>query len=324
MTYQSVRPRRGFTLVELLVVIAIIGILVALLLPAVQAAREAGRRTQCANNLKQIGLGIHNYADVYKGLIPLGGNNWGNPQTSWWVADLPFMEQTAIYNQLPMNPVSGGAVDARVNLNNGINLRQTKIPYGRCPTDSTDEMYNGAFQFSYSGSLGSQRTPSADGNCQPFLGNAQPLTQGNADHGNCTSPEQLSGVFSRLGAKIKLASVTDGLSNTIFVGEVLGKCNDHAGGDGWCSYNQSANAHASTCVAINDMTTCPLGTGKITNPSCTTQSNWNYSWGFRSQHPGGAQFLLGDGSARFIQETVNYATYQALGGRADGKTVGDY
>jgi len=326
MSCFSTRPRRGFTLVELLVVIAIIGILVALLLPAVQAAREAARRSQCSNNLKQMGLGIHNYADTYKGMLPRAGNDWANPQTSWHVAALPFMEQSALYNQLPMYPVNPpGAVDARVNVNSGINLRQVKIPYGRCPSDSTDEMFNGAYQFSYCGSMGSQSTPSANPACETWQPNQQQgLLYGNAGHGNDSRPDSLSGVFNRTGARIRYSMITDGLSNTIFVGEFIGKCNDHTGGDGWCSFNQAANAHASTVVPINDDTTCPAGTGKITNPSCTAQNNWNYSWGFRSQHPGGAQFLLGDGSARFIQESINIVTYQRLGGRADGGTIGDF
>lgn len=111
------------------------------------------------------------------------------------------------------------------------------------------------------------------------------------------------------------------MSNTIFVGEVMAKCNDHLGG-GWAHYNQFNNAHASTVVPMNDGTTCPKGTLLITNPSCTAQNNWNYSWGFRSQHPGGVQFLMGDGSARYIAQGINHTTYQRLGGRADGQAVG--
>jgi len=321
MTYFRTRPRRGFTLVELLVVIAIIGILVALLLPAVQAAREAGRRSQCSNNLKQFGLGIHNYSDTYKGPLPRAGNSWANPQTSWHVAALPFMEQSALYNQLRMYPTTGGAVDA----SNDAGVRQVRLAYGRCPSDSGNDMSQGCFQFSYSGSMGSQSTPSnGGGTCDSYQVNMQPLTAGNAGHGNDPNPDTLSGVFNRTGAIIKLAMVTDGLSNTIFVGEKMSKCDPTHEPGGWPYYNSTANAHASTVCPINDMTTCPAGTGKVTNPSCTGGDKWNYAWGFKSQHPGGCQFLLGDGSARYIQENINIVTYQRLGGRADGNAVGDY
>lgn len=313
--------RRAFTLVELLVVIAIIGILVALLLPAVQAAREAARRSQCSNNLKQFGLGIHNYADTYKGLIPPGGNNWGNPQTSWHVALLPFIEQSALYNQLPMN---NPAIDvSNYTLPSGQWIRQIKLPYGRCPSDPSDEMYGNVFQMSYSGSLGSQHTPSANGSCNPYVGNRIQANVGTDDHGNTTDGSRLSGVFGRLCPKMKLASATDGLSNTIFVGEVMAHCNDHYAG--WPHYNAFNNAHASTVCPINDFTTCiGASAGEIRHPSCTTQSNWNISWGFRSRHPGGAQFLLGDGSVVLLNQNINIVTYNALGGKADGVPIGNY
>jgi prepilin-type N-terminal cleavage/methylation domain-containing protein/prepilin-type processing-associated H-X9-DG protein len=315
------RWRRAFTLVELLVVIAIIGILVALLLPAVQAAREAARRSSCSNNLKQFGLGIHNFADSNKGLIPPGGNNWANPQVSWHVFALPFMEQSPLYNQLPLNNT---AIDSsNFTLASGQNIRTVKIPYGRCPTDPSDEMYGGTFQFSYCGSLGSQRTPSADGSCNPYLGNQITASSGMDDHGNTTDAARLSGPFGRLCPKMKLANTTDGLSNTIFVGEVIINCTDHYGG-GWPHYNQGNNAHASTVCPINDFTTCVgAGPSEIRHPSCTTQSNWNISWGFRSRHPQGAQFLMGDGSVRFVQQSINIVTYNAMGGKADGVPFAD-
>jgi prepilin-type N-terminal cleavage/methylation domain-containing protein/prepilin-type processing-associated H-X9-DG protein len=313
--------RRAFTLVELLVVIAIIGILVALLLPAVQAAREAARRTQCSNNLKQFGLGIHNFADSNKGLIPPGGNNWGFPYTSWHVAALPFMEQGALYSQLPMN---NPATDpSNTVLASGQNVRTVKLPYGRCPTDTSDEMYGGSFVLSYSGSLGSNRAPSASSSCEPYAGNQIP-NQGTADHGNTLDAAQLSGPFGRLCPRMKLANVTDGLSNTIFVGEVMAHCNDHYGG-GWPVYNQMNNAHATTLVPINDFTTCVgASPAEIRFPSCTTQSNWNISWGFRSRHPGGSQFLFGDGSVTMLNTTIDMVTYNRLGAKSDGQAIGPY
>jgi prepilin-type processing-associated H-X9-DG protein len=125
---------------------------------------------------------------------------------------------------------------------------------------------------------------------------------------------------------IRLSQVTDGLSNTIFVGEQMAQCHDHLDG-AWCHDNGYGNAHASTAIPINNMTTCynsqAEATGKpgVTHPQCFTKSNWNFSWGFRSNHPGGAQFLLGDGSVRMVSQTVDHTTYQRLGGRADGNAV---
>jgi prepilin-type processing-associated H-X9-DG protein len=128
-------------------------------------------------------------------------------------------------------------------------------------------------------------------------------------------------MFCRSGMNISMSDVTDGTSNTIQVGEILPGCNDHA--RGWWFYNGMGNAHASTSVPINEMTTC-VNSKKITFPNCTNPQNWNLSWGFRSQHPGGAQFVFVDGSAHFLSETLDYTTYQRLGGRRDGRNVGSY
>jgi prepilin-type N-terminal cleavage/methylation domain-containing protein/prepilin-type processing-associated H-X9-DG protein len=314
------RQRPAFTLVELLVVIAIIGILVALLLPAVQAAREAARRSSCSNNLKQYGLAIHNHHDT-KNTMPEGGNNWANPQVSWQVRLLPFAEQAPLYDQLKLD----GSIDAPQQvLSSGKPAREHKVPFARCSSDNSEDMIGGWFQTSYSGSLGSQRTPSADGNCHPYLS----IAEKQADHGNTLSMSDLSGPFGRLARGCKFAEVTDGLSNTIFVGEILPGCHDHTGG--FWQYNGMGNAHASTSVPINNMTTCfnsqaeATGKGGVTHPQCYNKSNWNFSWGFRSRHPGGAQFLLGDGSVRFLAQTVDHTTYQRLGGKADGNPLGDF
>ncbi len=347
----SSRWRRAFTLVELLVVIAIIGILIALLLPAVQAAREAARRSQCSNNLKQFGLALHNYHDVSKVFAP-GGQNWGYPFISWQVRIMPYAEQGGPYNAVKSwgdaqvktvdelsneggcrwaeAPVGPGGLQAR---------RSIQAPYTRCPSDGLGNLERDGNWMStnYSGSLGSQRTPSADANCQPYLTPRVHYEdpQGNADHGNTCSKQTLSGMFGRLlggsamgsprgycGEAVGIADVTDGTSNTIFVGEILPECNDHTAG--WWHYNGMGNAHASTSVPINEMTTCPNATSGVTFPNCRAQSNWNLSWGFRSKHPGGAQFLMVDGSARFISQTVDYVTYQRLGGRRDGQPIGQF
>lgn len=319
--------RRGFTLVELLVVIAIIGILVALLLPAIQAAREAARRTQCSNNLKQFGVALHNYSDTYKTWCS-GGTNWGYPFVSWQVRVLPFTEQSALYDQCKDWSQSRGTQGewdasywlAPVGPNGAPAYNSIQIPYARCPTDPYPDFGGGWAAASYSGSLGSQRTPSADGNCNVYLTpDVNYDGQGGwADHGNETNPMGISGMFGRLGPKIRMQDVVDGTASTIAVGEILPACHDH--NTGWWHYNGMGNAHASTAVPLNDWTTC-ANSPKVSNPACRAQNNWNYSWGFRSQHPGGVQFLLVDGSTRLIADSIDYVTYQRLGGRADGKTI---
>jgi prepilin-type processing-associated H-X9-DG protein len=131
----------------------------------------------------------------------------------------------------------------------------------------------------------------------------------------------ISGMFGRLMAGIDIAGVKDGTSNTIFVGEILPECHDHR--EGWWRYNGMGNAHASTSVPINTMTTCANSQNEATSkgyphPQCWQKNNWNLSWGYRSYHPGGAQFLFVDGSVQFLPETMDYMTYQYLGGRKDG------
>lgn len=357
----------AFTLVELLVVIAIIGILIALLLPAVQAAREAARRSQCSNNLKQYGLALHNYLDVHKQFpvggvsygIPKNGNaNCGNgrycyewdagelsPSVGWQVRILPFAEQGPLYTAVAAADNTSPPISYFNMTVNGQPARLTKVPYTRCPSDGTaDGADSNWAQSNYTGSLGSQRTDSEGGNCQPYLvGGVYPASYsfespgGEASHGNVTDhipgnpgKQQISGMFGRLGINIAVQDVTDGTSNVIMVGEILPMCHDHT--NGWWHYNGMGNSHASTSVPIN-VGPCRPGVGRDNppDPNCKYSvlgwnaiQKWNMSWGFKSLHPGGAQFLLVDGSARFIGETVNYQTYQRLGGRRDGQSVSNF
>ncbi len=332
--------RPAFTLVELLVVIAIIGILIALLLPAVQAAREAARRAQCTNNLKQYGVAIHNYIDVYK-TFPMSGttnnwNTWGaDAQLGWQPRILPFTEGEPIYRQLNFgstaNPVQ---VDIQF-LADGARARRHGSPFQRCPSDTTTQIFwdsgaDGFFAASYGGSLGSQSTPSLDANCQPF----EVFAGKSVGHGNSGDPNDISGIFGRALAinMTKPSHVTDGLSNTIAVGEILSICNDHFTLSGFWNENCVGNAQCSTVVPINDMTTCHQLEGPaaaaadplVSNPACWQWNNWNYAWGFRSKHPAGANFLMCDGSAKFLPQSINHVLYQRLGGKADGKSLSDF
>jgi len=320
MCVQVRAKRKAFTLIELLVVIAIIAILIALLLPAVQQAREAARRSTCKNNLKQYGLALHNYHDVAK-QFPGAGQNWGRPNIGWQVRVLPYMDQAPLFNQVNMD--LNAAYDT--TLSSGKLARQTNVPYTFCPSDSDQASVDAGWaQTNYSGSLGSQRTPSASGACNKFLtaGTHYHSTFGAADHGNSAAATGISGAFGRLMPGIAIASFTDGLSNVIVVGEIIPRCNDHT--SGWWNYNGMGNAHASTSVPINTITTCLGQPQPVEFPGCENRNNWNLSWGFRSRHVGGAQFLLGDGSVRSINETIDYQTYQRLGGRNDGEVVGDF
>lgn len=335
MSCQRRERRRAFTLIELLVVIAIIAILVALLLPAVQQVREAARKSQCQDHLHNYGVAIHSYEGTY-GFIPPGGTPVnrdftgagccnGAPRIGWQVRILPFMEQKPLYDAIDMraglpstapNPEQA-AWDSLVN---GVRARTIQVPYARCPSDPWPEDPNWA-QANYSGSLGSQSTPSNDPtNCNTWQVFMEVLPAGNSGHGNSANIRNISGVFSRMGAGLRFRDVTDGVSNTIFVGEVLPRCHDHR--TGWWNSNGMGNAHASTVVPINNMTTCEKATpSQITHPACTNMNNWNFSWGFKSEHPGGVHFLLGDDKVTFVSENLDHTTYQRLGGRADNNPV---
>ena len=310
----------GFTLIELLVVIAIIAVLIALLLPAVQQAREAARRTQCKNNLKQYGLALANYHDTFL-MFAIGGTGAccdTPPALGFQARLLPYLDQAPLFNSINFN--SSNAVNQVMP--DGKTLLLHSLPFAVCPSDGrSDNPYNGAGQANYDGSLGSQGNGSVDPNCNPYQQFAFQLE----NNGDGLNPALLSGMGSRDGPSIRISSVTDGTSNTIHMGEVLPTCNDHSGGGMWDN-NGMGNFHSSTIVPINDYTTCNWATASVIRfPLCTNPNNWNISWGFRSQHSGGAHFLFVDGAIRFLSENIDHAkTFQRLGDRADGLIIGEY
>ncbi len=307
--------RRGFTLVELLVVIAIIGVLVALLLPAVQSARESARRMQCANNLRQIGLGVHNYIDTNGhfpyNYLPTSGPapNWNDNSNfqhwSWMSRILPFIEQQNLYN----------------NLNVGVNtLRQsqqyvsTQIKTFLCPTDDY-----------------SKRGPRLDGHNlgNPPLSIPLPLGQtnyrgvsgqnwqwGDARWNPIKSSTDPSldgllagdGIFYRIDylKPRRLAMITDGTSNTFMVGEDLPQLNTH------CSWPY-ANHTQGTCGIW------PNATQANGNPFPPT--DWPNVYSFHSRHPSGLQFAFADGAVSFIPTNIDIATYRALATIAGGEST---
>ncbi|MEN6496141.1 MAG: DUF1559 domain-containing protein [Thermoguttaceae bacterium] len=322
------RWKRAFTLVELLVVIAIIGILIALLLPAVQAAREAARRSRCSNNLKQIGLALHNYHDSHNA-FPI----------SYWASDvgrgtplarlLPYLEQRAVYDRINFRISDGDATQTLDGTSTGTQIRKVPIPTFVCPSDPqvTGEglAKSTGYAFSnYATSSGPTRqsdagSPSCPCNAVPWwnywtsLG--LPAYYGTNPAGPFTRCMNSSGV----PYLCRMADVTDGLSNTIFFGEVRAGCSGHLESFGW--FRAHGMGMNTTLIPINfdsfhDQSE-QLGAGKECNYKCT----WNTEFAFRSTHPGGAGFLLGDGSERFFAETIDFATYQYLGAKADGKPV---
>jgi prepilin-type N-terminal cleavage/methylation domain-containing protein/prepilin-type processing-associated H-X9-DG protein len=335
---ETLHRSRGFTLVELLVVIAIIGILIALLLPAVQTAREAARRSQCANHLKQYGLGIHSYHSASK-VFPIGaGGKAGNllPRITWQVRILPYMEQTDVYNKIDFK------VDMRrMFVAPGTILWAVSPPYTHCPTDDfphvinppspTTTATNARAQCNYGGSLGSQNVDGTSlSTCHPFKVFEQALAGGNVRFGQTLDKNRISGIFAFSGAAISTADVRDGTSNTLMVGEVLPGCqwkNDNQSGTWINSWGNlfSIGGGVSTITPINEMTTC-VNSNRISDPRCNPASGatMQYAYGFKSKHPDGAQFTMADGSVRFINQGINHTMFQYLGGRADGRVVGEF
>jgi len=358
----SVRARlgRGFTLIELLVVIAIIAVLIALLLPAVQAAREAARRSQCVNNHKQIGLGISNYESA-NGSYPTGAITYQERPLdcsqsqrgfTFFALILPFLEQQPVYNSINFsvpaaNPMAGTSVHGGATNRTGL---VTQINSYICPSDFPQTPYtpptsfNGYAQSSYAGMFGTFDIFHYYCGCPvSFLG------------GSCAGAVEIKpdGVFGK-NWTYSVASVTDGTSNTIFVGETSRFINDPDqvfntwSRYGWFGSNLTASSSrvvglASSVPKINanffpdDRTVLP----HVTSPTNDVDS-WAYlapyqqlgQFGFHSRHPGGANFLFGDGSVRFLKESIslgvpsynaagpnNVGVYRQLSTIASGETI---
>ena len=331
------RRKLGFTLVELLVVIAIIGVLVALLLPAVQAAREAARRMQCGNNLKQLGLAVHNYADIHKEQFPFGTRdqdraNWAtHPGNRPWTAGphrkgsvlvkiLPQMEQGPLFDALNFN------LDVYQQLNVLGYDANTKMNIYICPSDGTTSgKLTRARQFyNYAINIGNNNM-SGRGWCNDYPNEswrtrAQGILGGNlfrngsTGHGSRNDGRQISGPFSRYCYAAKFSEITDGTSNTIMMGDILPSCGDHHRG-GW--YNPNALWTATT-APIN-FNTCGKQQVPDNQQNCFDYRNWQTSQGFKSDHPGGAQFVFCDGSVHYLSETIDYLNYQRLGSKNEGE-----
>ena len=336
--------QRGFTLVELLVVIAIISILVGLLLPAVQNAREAARRTQCMNRLKQIGLALHNYMGVHTSL-PFGkGPSYpGSPVYARWSQHaliLPFMEQGPLWEILdfrfpPETPGMGGVVafmPPSVNSNgaNAIGSR-TAVAEFFCPSDTApNDIW--AAQNNYAGNQGGWLCDRGDTPALP----------------SDTSPEELqTGIFF-FRSKVRAADIIDGLTYTAFFSErIRGHGYPDRRSDLYVIPHQtSLDATFNTCNSINPATATPLtskwGYSWVMGENCCTQynhvavpnskscggtgfpgtmTNMAMQVSASSRHSGGVHTLMGDGSVRFTTSNIDLKLWRALGTRAGADEV---
>lgn len=316
---------RAFTLVELLVVIAIIGILVALLLPAIQAAREAARRSQCQSNLKELGIALQMYHDNFKRF----------PANSYWqdqpVSDRIKRKGSCLVKLTPF--FEDRAFHDRINFDDDVirqitvdfpQLRTYQIGILRCPTDTHTGVGEGTAPeaiTNYGPCVGAQMTISDLDMCPDYPGNE--FGNGPVVHGNTTSLNDTSGVFSREGFAASISQITDGTSKTIALGEVVAECNFEFMRYGWF---RSQPWYVGTAPPIN-FPTCrdvPPGHAIFGRFDCNYWANWNTSAGFKSRHPGGAQFVFCDGSVHFVNENIDYRNYQRLGDRRDGEPVGEF
>ncbi|MFO0870229.1 MAG: DUF1559 domain-containing protein [Pirellulales bacterium] len=285
-------PSRGFTLVELLVVIAIIGILVALLLPAVQAAREASRRSSCSNNLKQIGLAVHNYHDTFNAFPPANhtpGACCGTPSyTNWAISILPFLENNPLHDQYNHTLFNEDPTNKLV--------REALVKTYACPSEpGTDRL-----EFPESGpGAGLQYRP---GSYRAMNGRSD--GNGWFDNSDYTNlPAHFKGVLHTIGVNglecERFGSILDGSSNTFLVGEYGTKTNPRRRTFWAYAYTSYSNSSAvpESRALLNDYNRCVTIGGAGGSNTCKR------AWG--SFHPGGVMFVLCDGSVRFLSRTID-------------------
>lgn len=337
MTFRSKtgQQRSGFTLIELLVVIAIIAILVAILLPAVQQAREAARRSTCKSNLKQLGLALANYHDTHE-QFPLNYSRvWGaaldGHSMSWMVTVLPFIEQTALYETVDFNygirndPRSPNPDSGTVNEPSNAWVAQQNVASFRCPSDTSGEVLTRRANYGHQWAVNSYKAV-AGGNWQWGAWQHRPPAQGATDrflHNSGHGLDRGNGMIFRgnqFPYSNNLRHVTDGASATFAIGEAVPQYCTHTW---WWWFNATT---ATTSIPLNAPPVC-----SSVNPNQNEHENllacdwnWTNNYSFKSMHRGGGQFAMGDGSVRFISETIDTNTYRALGSIGGGELVGEY
>lgn len=306
------RCRPAFTLVELLVVIAIIGILIAMLLPAVQAAREAARRMQCVGNFKQVGIALHNYHSALNCFPPGVTWDWSINYYgwSWSVYLLPYLEEEVLDDSI--------AYDTAYYVTGGREAGAYSVSVYNCPTDPKAGTW-----CEWAGGFSQGPTANDDFRVTNITGVADSLRW----ERNNTNGENCNGIF--FGNKnMTIAEITDGTSNTLCVGEVTGARGKRGTTDAWYQHSwYTYNCHA-TNYTINAPVTLSGGRDDVANPIGGTAGNTSLAvsqmfneLGFSSWHPGGCHFAMADGSARFFTSDIELETLQALATRAGGETV---
>jgi prepilin-type N-terminal cleavage/methylation domain-containing protein/prepilin-type processing-associated H-X9-DG protein len=294
---QALSVRRGFTLIELLVVIAIIAVLIALLLPAVQSAREAARRAQCLNNAMQLGIALQSYESSHE-MLPPGVVNTTGPildqpkgyHFGWLVQILPFFEQKNVFNHLNFKL---GVYEIE-----NFTTRTTVIRSLLCPSDSNSSRGpSGVAMTSYVGSHNDAEAPISATN---------------------------KGVLF-LNSSIRFEDITDGSSQTIFVGEKLNKVPD----EGWASGTRASLRNSGSGLNRPAGSLPGPGSGEDDDAdgqaagasTASATDSLSYVGGYSSWHPGGANFAFGDGSVRFLKSSMARRVFRLLANRADGEII---
>ena len=292
--------QRGFTLIELLVVIAIIAVLIALLLPAVQQAREAARRTQCKNNLKQIGLAMHNYHDTFLMFSPLevmrqepngnlyctpgGLQQWGTRAGAWHIFLLPYIDQAALYRNMDFETSIGGTA------NNQAAYKKNIEAY-LCPSNVNKDYVNG-------------NIPSHIINYGANIGTAY-----NNPSIECT--KSATGIFWH-NSSVRMADISDGTSNTALAAETLG-------------YTPGGPKSSSGYGTIVDFRGTAISASVRFDVPPNSAGLPGYRW-FEpgSFHVGGMHLLMADGAVRFINENIDMTTFRGIGTRNGGERIGEF
>lgn len=331
--------RRGFTLIELLVVIAIIAVLVALLLPAVQQAREAARRSSCKNNLKQIGLALHNYHDTFR-TFPMGamadfqnnGNAIGNRQSWGWPAMiLPFVDQAPLFNSLGVNDQTLYQAIEFHRDNGTLNEAFPPLAVYTCPSDTEGpRLKRGNNRRNFNGFVNGLNNWNP-----PTLNYPGSCGLGEVNHGQNTGHRTNNGVLTNVRI-LKMRDITDGTSNTFLVGEREERCKSGS----WIGNRNPRGPGPRGADYVLARVRQPLNMpGNAGNDQCTD--------GFSSQHTGGAHFVMADGAVIFVSENIDFqhppgvgeyndainltnadlnalGVYQRLGIRDDDRPIGQF
>lgn len=313
--------QRGFTLIELLVVIAIIAILIALLLPAVQQAREAARRSNCKNNLKQIGLALHNYHETFR-IFPPG---WiGTPATgqnanflAWSTMILPYVDQAPLYNQISSSLFSntttttGWLEIADVATIAPTTQAMTIIPGYNCPSDP----------------MGGRNTDLPSPGQSHAWGKSNYPGVRDSFYLNGTTGVTAKGSFNNSNSTVRFRDMTDGTSNIIMVGEraTLDSATPAITRRGaiWIGFQDLPGVQSGINSITGAASSAAAGSG-TTTADATQLINQSSGNAFSSPHVGGCHFLMGDGKVRFISENINGETYSWLAGINDGNVVGEF